>query len=161
MLVRELRQQNIVVFGRREGLARFLGAVTAQAGSPLVLVALHLGDGRGRVRRHFRQLLRVADARVAEGQQRCAAKEARAQHRERSAKAAADMEASVVRERMSQEQPARLELGMFDGMAAHMNDAAYLADLVSAGIAHSPALKQSEVDVKRAAGGCERGPFAD
>ena len=38
MLVCELRQQNIAVFGRWEGLARFLGAVTGRAGSPLVLV---------------------------------------------------------------------------------------------------------------------------
>ena len=76
MLVCELRQQNIAVFGRRQGQAKYLGAVTGHAGSPLVLVVLHLGDGQGRVRSHFQRLLRVADVREAgEQQQRRAAEE--------------------------------------------------------------------------------------
>ena len=49
MLVCELRQQNIAVFGKQRRQARFLGAVTGHAGSPLELVVLHLGDGQGRV----------------------------------------------------------------------------------------------------------------
>ena len=64
MLVCELRQQNIVVFGNQRRQALFLGAVTGHAGSPLVLVVLHLGDGQGRVRSHFQRLARVADVRM-------------------------------------------------------------------------------------------------
>jgi len=45
MLVCELRQQNMAVFGKQQGQARFLGAVSGHAGSPLVLAVHHLGDG--------------------------------------------------------------------------------------------------------------------
>jgi len=97
MLVCELRQQNIAVFGRRQRQARFLGAVTGHAGSPLVLVVLHLGDGQGRVRSHFQRLVRVADVREAEEQQRREAEELRLQKLELDAMAAADLEAEAWR----------------------------------------------------------------
>ena len=97
MLVCELRQQNIAVFGKQRRQARFLGAVTGHAGSPLVLVVLHLGDGQGRVRSHFQRLVRVADVRQAEKQQRRAVAEVREQQRERAAMANADLEAEAWR----------------------------------------------------------------
>ena len=107
MLVCELRQQNIAIFGRRQGQARFLGAVTGHA-SPLVLVVLHLGDAQGRVRSHFQRLALVEDIREAEEQQRreaeearerrrLAEEEARLQLRELSRMSAADLEADAWR----------------------------------------------------------------
>ena len=91
MLVCELRQQNIAVLGQRQRQARFLGAVTGHAGSPLVLVVLHLGDGQGRVRSHFQRLVLSEDLQQAEERQRRAAEEVRLHKLEPAAMAAADL----------------------------------------------------------------------
>ena len=105
----ELRRQNIVVFGRRFGEARFMGAVTGHAESPLVLVILHLDDAEHRVRSHFQRLVRSEDVQEAQEQERREAEEARElqrreaeaariQQRELLAMRAADIEAECCRD---------------------------------------------------------------
>ena len=105
----ELRRQNIVVFGRRFGEARFVGAVTGHADSPLVLVILHIDDAENRVRSHFQRLVLSEDLQQAQEQERREAEEARelqrreaeaarVQRRELLAMRAADVEAERCRE---------------------------------------------------------------
>ena len=61
MVICELGRQNLAVFGRQHGEARFLGGVTGHAESPLVLVVLHLDHAEGRVRSHFLRLVLTED----------------------------------------------------------------------------------------------------
>ena len=105
----ELRRQNIIVFGRRFGEARFVGAVAGLADSPLVLVILHIDDAENRVRSHFQRLVLSEDLQQAQEQERREAEEARelqrreaeaarVQQRELLAMRAADVEAERCRE---------------------------------------------------------------
>ena len=61
LLCCELQQQNIAVFGRRQGEAQYLGAITGH-GSTQRLVTLHLDDAAGRVRSHFQRLVPAVQA---------------------------------------------------------------------------------------------------
>ena len=61
LLCCELQQQNIAVFGRRQGEAQYLGAITGHR-SPQRLVTLHLDDAAGRVRSHFQRLVPAQEA---------------------------------------------------------------------------------------------------
>ena len=90
MLACELRRQNVAVFGRRHGQARFMGAVTGHAESPLVLVILHLDHDEGRVRSHFQRLVLAEEVRQAQEQLYREAERLREQQREAAAMAAAD-----------------------------------------------------------------------
>ena len=92
MLACELRRQNVAVFDRRLGEARFLGAVTGHAEPPLVRVVIHLDHGEGRVRSHYQRLVLLEDLQQAEEQQRREAEESRRQNFELVAMAAADAE---------------------------------------------------------------------
>ena len=105
----ELRRQNVIVFGRRFGEARIVGAVTGHADSPLVLVILHIDDAENRVRSHFQRLVLLEDLQQAQEQERRQAEEARelqrreaeaarVQQRELLAMRAADVEAERCRE---------------------------------------------------------------
>jgi hypothetical protein len=92
LLLCEICQQNVAIFGTNAGAAQFLGAVSGHASSTNVIVAVHLGSSQAHVRSHFQRLVLCADLRRAKAILACERQEARSQHRGQVELALADRE---------------------------------------------------------------------
>jgi hypothetical protein len=90
LLLCEICQQNVAIFGTSAGTAQFLGTVKGHARSTNVMVAVHVGGSQARVRSHFQRLVPLADLNRAESIVACHREETRTQHREQVDMALAD-----------------------------------------------------------------------